>query len=281
MQEHHGGLTRCEHGVFELRSWLEQRALISNAKALDSTLASLSEQHIFDLRDLCAYAGVFPLEECLPRLTAARIREALALASELPSPPPSPPTGAERLQEERFARERLKEDSHRAASAGAESPQSPRNRPIYQANGGVRMDMKTAIHAMKLKFMQESIDDFRVPWYILDPTGEVIAKQRRMQRREHRHQQEMDRIRKADLDGDGRFSLDEIKQFAASEMDESQHHSRRRCAPWRARQRFKLLAVLSKLNYITLYPGWDLLTLLALVFTAAATPCERTAAHSL
>ena len=280
----------------ELRRWLSSRARLSSP-AIESTLARLHAEHVFEARDLEAFARLCPLESCVPRLTAARIRAALCTDGgppPLPSPPPSPPTGAKQQPQQPQQQRPPQQRPPQPPPPQQPPPQQPlqtgsdalraglSDRPVYKPTG-LRMDMKTAIHTMRLKFMQETIDDFQVPWYILDPTGDIISKQRRMARRERQHNQDMETLRQADVDGDGQFSMEELQAYSKQQTSSSQPSGgatpslasahgrllwrlRRHTASWISRVRRSLAD-------FTLYPWWDLLTMMALLFTAAATPC--------
>lgn len=85
------------------------------------------------------------------------------------------------------------------------------------------LQAKRAESRRKTNFLK----DFTIPWYIIDPTGEVIAEQREMRRRMKR------------LESPG-----------------------------------KKLSRLQRLRVPTLYPGWDAITAIALIFTAVVTPFE-------
>ena len=118
---------------------------------------------------------------------------------------------------------------------------------------------------MKLKKIEEEQSKFRVPWYILDPTGDVVRRQRKAARGKKAQVRDLVALREADADGDGEFSMDELRAY-----QQNQRVSKR----WRW---FKFLSVhLVDPSDLTLYPAWDIVTAIALLFTAAVTPCEHT-----
>ena len=251
-----------------LRGWLKSRAHIGEA-ALEAVISSLGSQDVYELRDLYALANLpgrahpFALEDVLAPLTSTRIRAALELTpmsqmqlSPCPmSPPPSPPQGLH---------------AKSAAPAAEDGP------PTRKRSTGT-MDMKTAISAMKLKHMQETAADIHIPWWILDPTGDVILKQRRRLRDERQRSEELEELREANTDGVSGYSMEELEAYSKAQQARARQTKQRqkRGRPSRvARWFLRLLYPCRHPEELTLYPSWDMLTAVALLFTAGATPYE-------
>ena len=88
-------------------------------------------------------------------------------------------------------------------------------------------------------------EDRTIPWYIIDPTGELIREQRRL-----------------------RWRLKQQDRVAAMTSAQREAHMRRE------KQRGCLSRFLLNLEMPTLYPSWDVITAVALIFTAFVTPFE-------
>ena len=162
--------------------------------------------------------------------------------------------------------------------AGPSSADGPRDgippRPAAPKNRGQRMDMKTAIQAIKLQLIREQADDFHKPWYIIDPTGDVARKQWRQSREKKRMARSMKALKAADEDGDGAYSISELSQYTQKTRRADRRVSLVGRLAERARRQAHDAAIYWDPRGFTLFPSWDVVSALALLFTAAITPYE-------
>ena len=109
----------------------------------------------------------------------------------------------------------------------------------------VGMSIGDVLAAKQQQKKAVGIEDHSIPFYIIDPTGELIREQRRLMRSMH-------------------------KQDELAKMSPDQ----REAYVLREKNRHPIERYLHNLEWPTLYPGWDMITAIALLFTAAVTPFE-------
>ena len=129
--------------------------------------------------------------------------------------------------------------------------------PAQPEDGGARMSISDILEIKHQKSGgveaaaggggKYSLKSFEVPWYIIDHTGEITREQRRVKRSQKR----MDDLAALETEADK-------EAFVAKEKT--------------------LLGRLKRIEPPTLYPTWDAVTAIALIFTAVVTPYEVHAA---
>ena len=265
-------------GASPFRLWLTTCAGI-NAQALPNIEAVLEAQDVYDLVDLRQMMSIIPLEDVLSPLTASRIRAALAATPHqadksiarsmlLPSPPPSPPPAGSGGSAIRGSA--IQQETCGILPTQLVEVETKKKDPPKLKGGG--MDLRTAMHAMRLSVLSEEIAGFEIPWFIIDPTGDVIRKQRHKRRKEQKGAAMLKELREADEDGNGTYDMDEVRAYSEKQRRQASIAAikkKKRSLPQRI-----IARVQAMIDDATLYPAWDVLTAVALLFTAAMTPFE-------
>lgn len=134
-------------------------------------------------------------------------------------------------------------DAAPAIELGIALPVSPGPKSDRRASSSPALRISD-LAATKSQDESKILKDRRIPWWIIDPTGDIIHEQRRIRTQEHHS------ARTAELKTDR----------------ERNEYKRHRNSP--------MGRLLRAENLPTLYPAWDVVTAVALIYTALVTPFE-------
>ena len=168
------------------------------------------------------------------------------------------------------------EETVKASKVAVAASRDPSTRPKPPVGVKSKVDMKTAIQALRLQIARDEANNFYKPWYVIDPTGDIAKKQFLAERERRRREKTMSELRAADADGDGAFSISELKQYSQQRHAKVQKGKSESLAALARLARRALVAAAERFDPrgFTIFPAWDFVSAIALVFTAVVTPYE-------
>lgn len=181
------------------------------------------------------------------------------------------------IQDQMAAKELMRANA-RGSTRMSEASVKEVGRPEFRGSQVVPREEKTLLNFADVANATQFSEDIgshgaRIPWYIIDPTGDVARKQRRDDRMRRAHDRA---ARKVDMDGDGMISANELIEASRRSKQEATTATAVVDSAVRSTlRRFGGPCIHNgRFEWPTLYPAWDAVAGIALIVTAATTPFE-------